>query len=146
MRNGAAAPLVTSVARRATRQLEATWIALCATRTHPTAEELHRTVRRELPSISLATVYRNLQKLVADDRARLVAVAERRTRFDGRTDAHDHFVCRACGRVVDVERSRGASRVRRPPLGRHRVEEFSLTYFGRCASCAPAPGAHDAKG
>ena len=47
---------------------------LSQTRTHPTADELFQRVRRQLPSVSHATVYRNLQELV---RARLIARLER---------------------------------------------------------------------
>ena len=36
---------------------------LRATKSHPTADELYRDVRRRLPKISLGTVYRNLDIL-----------------------------------------------------------------------------------
>ena len=35
-----------------------------ATESHPTAEEVHRLVRRQLPRVSLGTIYRNLRLLV----------------------------------------------------------------------------------
>ena len=91
-------------------------------------------MRRRLPSISLATVYRNLQKLAADGRARIVAVGDRPTRFDGRTDRHDHFVCRRCARVIDVE-PRASSTPARRRISGHRVDEHALTYFGSCVAC-----------
>jgi Fe2+ or Zn2+ uptake regulation protein len=127
---------------RATRQLDATLQALRESHAHPTADQVFRVVRRQLPSISRATVYRNLHKLAADGRARLVGAPERVSRFDGRTDAHDHFVCRTCARVVDVEVGARVARPARRRLGGHRVDEVALTYFGSCAACArPSRGA-----
>ncbi len=48
--------------------------ALSETRTHPTADELYRAVRRALPTVSPATVYRNLQEMV---HAGLISMLER---------------------------------------------------------------------
>lgn len=125
-------------ASRTTRQLDATERALCASRTHPTAEEVFDAVRLSIPSISLATVYRNLQKLVAQDRARVMALTDRPARFDGRTDPHDHFVCRRCARVIDVERTVDRAQPRPRRVAGHRVQDLALTYFGSCAACDDA--------
>ena len=56
--------------KRATRQLEAVFQALQGDPTHPFADEIYRRVRKKLPRISLATVYRNLQRLVEDGKIR----------------------------------------------------------------------------
>ncbi|MGH3055349.1 MAG: transcriptional repressor, partial [Gaiellaceae bacterium] len=50
---------------RRTRQLTAVADVVNAAHDHPSAEEVHRRVRRKLPRVSLGTVYRNLQKLSA---------------------------------------------------------------------------------
>jgi len=113
--------------------------ALCASSIHPTAEQVFRTVRRSMPAISRATVYRNLQKLASDGRAQIVAAPDRSSRFDGRMDPHDHFVCRRCARVVDVEPSTRGVRRERLRLGPHRIEDVTLTYFGSCAACEREP-------
>ena len=55
--------------KRATRQLEAVFQALQGDPTHPFADEIYRRVRKKLPRISLATVYRNLQRLVEDGKS-----------------------------------------------------------------------------
>src|SRR5437588_12262185 len=72
-----------------------------ATDAHPTAAFVYRRVRRCLPRVSLATVYRNLRMLAAEG-----FLAERADeagmRFDGNTGQHDHFTCLACRRIYDV--------------------------------------------
>src|SRR5438105_15709676 len=83
-----------------------------ATDAHPTAAFVYRRVRRRLPRVSLATVYRNLRMLAAEgllsERADAAAL-----RFDGNTATHDHFTCVACGRIYDVPaRETGAAAAR----------------------------------
>lgn len=70
------------------------------TKTHPTAEEVHKAVKATLPGISLGTVYRILNNLVEKSEVRELCVEK--TRYDGDISGHAHFVCRRCGRVFDI--------------------------------------------
>ena len=63
-------------ATRSTRQKEAILRAALSSGSHPTADRIYATVRRELPRISLGTVYRNLQRLVGEGRISLAPVQE----------------------------------------------------------------------
>jgi Fe2+ or Zn2+ uptake regulation protein len=51
---------------RKTRQLEVVWHEVAGDNSHPTADQIYRSVRRRIPNISLGTVYHDLQKLVAE--------------------------------------------------------------------------------
>lgn len=124
-----------SARQRSTRQLDATLRVLFESREHPTAEQVYRAVRAELPGIGRGTVYRNLQKLLDAGRARLVHVHDRAARYDGRLDAHDHFVCTSCALVIDVETRDGRAPRPRVRVAGHRVEGRTLTYFGTCRAC-----------
>ena len=109
--------------------------AVRATDTHPSAFAVYRRVRKRLPRVSLATVYRNLRRLAAEGFLLERAGADG-LRFDGNVDRHDHFTCLACRRVFDVPpaqapgaRERIAARTGFEVLD-HRVE-----FYGRCAAC-----------
>src|SRR2546429_248210 len=86
---------------RLTRQRRIILEVVRGTDAHPTAALVYRRVRRRLPRVSLATVYRNLRTLAAEG-----VLTERAdpsgVRFDGNTASHDHFTCVACGRIYDV--------------------------------------------
>jgi len=71
------------------------------TEAHPTAESVHRMVRRRLPRVSLGTVYRNLRLLVAEGLVHELPGPH--ARFDGNLERHHHFTCTGCGRIVDVD-------------------------------------------
>ena len=71
------------------------------TDSHPTAEWVHAAVRRRLPRVSLATVYRNLRRLA--DQGLLGEIPEGPSvRFDARVDRHHHFTCTGCSRIFDL--------------------------------------------
>lgn len=71
--------------------------------THPTADELHVLVRRKLPRVSLATVYRNLEVLAGQGLVQRLDLTGHQKRFDGRTEHHLHIRCVNCDRVSDLE-------------------------------------------
>ena len=58
-------------------------------------------MRRHIPNISLGTVYRNLQKLVAEGKLQVLTLG-RTQHFDPLMDSHQHFICQTCGRVYDI--------------------------------------------
>ena len=91
-----------------TGQRLAIFAALAASREHPSAEQIHRAVRRRIPSLSLATVYKNLESLkkigaIADvnplhEEARYEAVLP----GTGAGRPHHHLVCVSCKKVRDL--------------------------------------------
>jgi Fe2+ or Zn2+ uptake regulation protein len=109
--------------------------AVRATDTHPSAAAVHRKVRRRLPRVSLATVYRNLRRLAAEGFLRERAGADG-LRFDGNTGRHDHFTCLACGRVFDVPPA-GSAGARRRVAARTGFEvlEHRVEFYGLCGAC-----------
>ncbi len=105
---------------------------------HPTAESVHRLVRRRLPRVSLGTVYRNLRLLVAEGLA--AEIPGPHARFDANMDAHHHFTCVHCGRIVDVdgplaEPHAEALRVRIAARTGLAITHHRIEFFGRCPQC-----------
>ena len=72
-----------------------------ASHSHMTAEEVHKQLKSECPSVSLATVYNNLNKLWGLKLIRKVSVPGSPDRYD-RAARHDHLVCSGCGRLTDI--------------------------------------------
>jgi Fur family transcriptional regulator, peroxide stress response regulator len=128
-------------ATRVTRQKEAILRAAQSSGNHPTADMIYAAVRRELPRVSLGTVYRNLQRLVDEGRMSLAPVQDdngRSARFDPETRPHDHFVCERCKRIYDMARGAGEA-VNLDAIERRgfRVTAHTLAVYGLCPKCAP---------
>lgn len=73
-----------------------------SSRSHLTAEQIFEQLRETFPSVVLATVYNNLNRLWEDNRIRKISVEGMPDRYD-RILRHDHLVCRKCGRLLDVD-------------------------------------------
>ncbi len=86
---------------RLTRQRRTMLEALSRLETHPTAEEFYVVVRRRLPSISLGSVYRNLEVLAESGHILKLDMGGGPKRFDAKTKPHAHVRCPDCGAVRD---------------------------------------------
>lgn len=104
---------------------------------HPTAVEVFDEVRKQLPTISLGTVYRNLEILCRQGRIRKIETCGDQKRFDATPGNHLHVICSCCGRVQDVENE--------PDLDVSRLKdietEFTITgvrleLLGLCPECS----------
>jgi Fe2+ or Zn2+ uptake regulation protein len=122
---------------RLTPQREVLLRALSEAVGHPTADEMVQRVREVLPTVSHATVYRNLQELVREGLIRTLEVAGTAVQFEVNPDDHHHFVCRRCGHVWDVYLSSLDVRInrRRTHLDGFRVDRRNVQLHGLCAAC-----------
>jgi len=87
---------------RYTRQRAAVLAYLRAAQSHPTAEQVFAAVRRQIPNISLATVYKALEALVDARLANRIAGDHGPTRYDGRSEPHYHLRCQHSGEIIDL--------------------------------------------
>lgn len=70
-------------------------------KTHPRAEEVYEKIKAEMPAISLATVYRNLNRL-AEEGEILRLEINKEYHYDGDKCSHQHCLCKKCGIILDV--------------------------------------------
>lgn len=121
---------------RNTKQLQIIWDAVKDDKSHPTADQIYDRVRKKLPNISLGTVYRNLQKLVSDEKLQ-VLMRGRSQHFDPLVECHQHFICELCDRVYDVliDNQREVKPIKLPHEG-FRVTSHQLAFYGICKHCS----------
>lgn len=121
-----------------TRQRLAVYEYLSGVEHHPTAEEVFLSVKGQLPKISLATVYKNLEALVSCGAATKLTYGDGSARYDIRTDHHYHTRCLECGRVADLDAAQGAEWLKQiKPGGGFKVKDFRLELLGHCGQCLP---------
>jgi len=119
-----------------TRQRAAVYDYLSRVEHHPTAEEVYLAVKRKVPKISLATVYKNLEALVSCGAASKLTYGDSAARYDIRTDQHYHTRCLECGRMWDLD-ARGGSELLQQikPQAGFAVKDFRLELLGYCREC-----------
>jgi Fur family peroxide stress response transcriptional regulator len=123
----------------ATHQRQRIYQALVSRPGHYSPEEIYEQVKQDLPSISLATVYKNLKTFVHAGILREVSPHHGSWRLDANPEPHHHLVCTRCLSITDIDsdlidpvRLRG-----RLPVG-FTVEKFKVEVQGLCKACARA--------
>ena len=106
---------------------------------HPTADEVYQSMKDEYPSISRATVYRNLNKMSDNGQALKVRVSSGADHFDDTLHPHYHVVCTKCGRVDDVEVDLPSSvteSLDKATAPGFAITGYELLFCGLCSACA----------
>lgn len=116
------------------RQRQAVLRALQSTDRHPTAVQVYETVKKEIPNISLGTVYRNISQLLENGDIIRVSTEDESIHYDGNPKFHLHLCCRKCKTIYDLPLS---EKVLTDPAEQSgfSVEKASCTVSGVCRFC-----------
>ncbi len=103
---------------------------------HPSAEEIYHKVRKDHPTISLATVYQTLETLENVGGITVLKFDRRKTRYDPDLSPHHHMVCTRCHKITDVHHDYSMT-LRLPPslTNRFQINGFNVVFYGICAEC-----------
>jgi Fur family transcriptional regulator, peroxide stress response regulator len=110
--------------------------SLAAVKSHPSADEIFRSLSPEMPTLSRTTVFSTLDLLVRKGLARRLALSGSELRYDADLSRHVHFRCRSCGSVSDLPGSRPPAPPRVPDG--YVVESSQYYAEGLCPACAKA--------
>lgn len=103
---------------------------------HPSPEDIYERVRKKIPAISLATVYKNIHLFVESGVLRELSLHHGSVRLEMNGADHHHAVCSKCKSVSDLdESSLGLLQKRRKLPGGFLVERYSVDVIGVCAKC-----------
>ncbi len=105
---------------------------------HPTAEALHVRAARDMPSMSLRTVYAVLAELEQVRAVRPLDLGTGSTRFCTNIVDHHHLVCERCGKVKDVFLPMAPLEIPPAERGGFVVKEQAVVFRGLCADCSGA--------
>jgi Fur family ferric uptake transcriptional regulator len=122
--------------RRNTKQKELIMSILRESRVHPTADDIYEMVKKNLPKISISTVYRNLEQMCEIGEIRKLGVGGSQRRYDGNIMPHHHIRCTECGKVDDVhlDGSPNIKNIVQQKSG-YEVTGHVTLFFGRCNNC-----------
>ncbi|MDL2219189.1 transcriptional repressor [Ruminococcaceae bacterium OttesenSCG-928-O06] len=115
--------------------------AVQAMHNHPTAQQVYQHLAQSHPTLSQATVYRNLNLLAQQGRIRRVSHLNAADRFDFELRPHYHFRCTACGDVYDAPQPYMEELL--APTGvpeGFAYHNCEVTFTGLCPHCNKASG------
>jgi Fur family peroxide stress response transcriptional regulator len=119
-----------------THQRTAIYRVLVESRDHPSPELIYDRVSREIPEISLATVYKNIRTFVDAGMLHEVSELHQTNRLDANLERHHHLICTRCRTVVDYQDDQ-LDRIRainQEPDG-FQINEYRVEIRGLCPAC-----------
>lgn len=125
---------------RNTIQREIVLNAVRSLKCHPTASQVYEYVSKENPTISRATVYRNLNRLVETGHLLKFPVTNGADRYDHTLHEHEHAICERCGNTYDIDLDFSQAiygLINKNPEKTHgfKVDECEIVFKGICPEC-----------
>jgi Fe2+ or Zn2+ uptake regulation protein len=122
---------------RVTPQRQAIFGLLHGNDAHPTVESLFDRARKQMPTISLKTVYQTVHDLSALGEVQLLDLGTGSLRVDPNVEHdHHHLVCTSCGRVRDLPWEFAGLHVPSRYRRGFTVDDVQVIFRGRCENCS----------
>jgi Fur family peroxide stress response transcriptional regulator len=101
---------------------------------HPSAEEIYSALKKNFPTLSLATVYNTLEAL--RDLGKVVEVGgdSSKKRFDPVTESHHHLICVKCKKILDIPEKFNPVLTEDEKQG-FQVIRSRVEFYGLCPQC-----------
>ena len=120
-----------------THQRQVIFETLTGMHDHPSPEAVYEVVKERIPSISLATVYKNLKTFEEHGLIHEVSPHHGSARFETNAAPHHHLVCLRCKAILDVPASDvGPVRLKKRAPGGFRIQRYNVEMLGVCGACA----------
>src|SRR5688500_6819201 len=122
-----------------TKQREAVLRVIRESDERLTANVVFENARRVLPGISFATVSNSLRYLKNEGLIAAVRFGAESTRYDRKLGRHDHAICNACRKLVDMELPVPDKLLKKAAdLSKFQVGSLELILRGLCPECSKA--------
>lgn len=125
-----------------THQRQVIYEVLCSIEGHPSPEDVYARVKQRIPSVSLATVYKNLHLFIHSGIFEQVSLHHGSMRVETNQVRHHHLLCTRCKTIHDIDPEvLGLPESPRELPGGFRMERLAVDVLGVCASCQAAAAA-----
>lgn len=104
-------------------------------KTHPTIEEIYKSLSPDMPTLSKTTIYNTLKLFVENGAASILTINEKTTCYDYDTSPHAHFICKKCNKVTDLFYGVENMIPSRQEIEGNRIVDMQVYYRGICKDC-----------
>jgi Fe2+ or Zn2+ uptake regulation protein len=100
---------------------------------HPTAENIYEVLEHSIPTLSITTIYNALGAFLEKGIISAETITGTEVRYDVVTKPHHHFLCKQCGRIIDIDIECPVFESK--SVQGHYVDEVHGYFKGICAEC-----------
>ena len=104
-------------------------------KTHPTIEEIYKSLSPDMPTLSKTTIYNTLKLFVENGAASMLTINEKTTCYDYDTSPHAHFICKKCNKVTDLFYGVENMIPSKQEIEDNRIVDMQVYYRGICKDC-----------
>lgn len=101
-------------------------------RTHPAIDEIYEALSKDVITLSKTTIYNTLQLLEEKGAIISILIDDKMVHYDGYPTQHAHFMCKGCGKIIDIEQQYEIPTTISKDLS---VTEAQIYYKGYCNIC-----------
>jgi Fur family peroxide stress response transcriptional regulator len=115
---------------------------LTMSKDHPSVEHIYDQIKQDFPTMSLATVYRNIVLIKSLGEVLELGFPDGSNRYDGNKPfPHPHVICLQCKKIVDPDL--GSTDILKKKVAEEtnfKILNHRLDFFGICSDCMRAKG------
>jgi len=102
---------------------------------HANIEEIYTILLQKFHSISLATIYKNINLMIENSFIQEVKIPNSKSVYELTKASHSHLVCKTCGHVEDIELDLNAVCQLAMQTSSFKIEKADLVFSGLCKKC-----------
>ncbi|NPA82302.1 MAG: transcriptional repressor [Epsilonproteobacteria bacterium] len=102
---------------------------------HLSIDELYEKIRERFPSLSLATVYKNIHAMMDKNFIKEVKIPNVKSKFELTKNDHAHIICEKCGKVEDVDVNSLSIIKEVEEKSSYKIDHTDLIFSGICPEC-----------
>jgi Fur family peroxide stress response transcriptional regulator len=105
---------------------------------HLNIDQLYKLVHKSFPSISLATVYKNINIMLEKNFLMEIQIPGKKSIYELVKDEHSHLTCMKCNEIIDIFLDTSELYAEAESLSDFKLQSSSIVFTGVCASCQEA--------
>jgi len=122
--------------RRNSKQRERIFELIQSSKEHPTAQRIYEILKKEIKSLSIGNVYRNIRILIEQGRILCRDFGDGIEHYDAIIEIHYHFICEKCKSVSDFSMPIQESITKNAQkLSKHLIKGHTIHFYGTCENC-----------
>ncbi|WP_417334575.1 Fur family transcriptional regulator [Halarcobacter sp.] len=102
---------------------------------HMNIDELYKKLLEKFPSISLATIYKNVNAMVEKVFLNEVKIPEAKSVYELAKEEHSHLVCSSCGKIEDITIDTSVLQSSIKEESAFQIQNVDVVFSGLCKSC-----------
>ncbi|HIO91117.1 MAG TPA: transcriptional repressor [Campylobacterales bacterium] len=111
-------------------------VKILSTYGHMNINSLYEALREKFPTLSLATIYKNIHTMRDKSFLSEVKIPNQKNLYELKKEEHSHIVCSKCDDIIDIELDTSSFINQASSISNYKLDKSSIVLIGICPKCA----------